>query len=134
MAPRSRIIAYKRGLVGGLPTGQARVRHLWLRGLYLLCFVFGMHYLDLFELLLDLNGLHIKHLQAFLYLLHPRLHLCVILLMLPHRALVHFEVFLPLPLHDAHVLPDMRDHHVHGHELDWLRLLGSHCVLLEARH
>jgi hypothetical protein len=28
----------------------------------------------------------------------------------------------------------VRDHHVHGHELNWLRLLGSHCVRLEARN
>ena len=93
-----------------------------------------MHNLDLFELLLNLDRFQIKHLQAFLYLLHPRLHLCVILLMLPHRHLVYFQVFLPLPLHDAHVLLDMRNHHIHGHKLDGLLLLGSHCVLLEARN
>jgi hypothetical protein len=93
-----------------------------------------MHDLDLFELLLDINGLHVKLLQAFLYLLHPRLHLCVILIMLPYRPFVDLEFFLPLPLHDAHVLPQVRDRHFHGHKLNWLRLLSSHCVLLEARH
>ena len=92
-----------------------------------------MQNLDLFELLLNIQRLHIKYLQAFLYLLHPRLHLCVILLMLPHLHIVHFKVFLPLPLHDAHILPDMRNHHIHCHKLDW-RLLGSHCVLFEARN
>jgi hypothetical protein len=28
----------------------------------------------------------------------------------------------------------MRNHHIHCHKLDWRLLLGSHCVLLEARH